>query len=90
MCELMLFLFLEHLQHAVRDHEAAEDVGRTENHRDEAERLRQRAVRVGQHQHAAEQDDAVNGVGAGHQRRVQHRRHFGDHFKAHEKSRGRK
>ena len=27
MVELMLFLFLEHLRHAVRDHETAEDVG---------------------------------------------------------------
>ena len=43
MVELMLFLFLEHLQHAVRDHESAEDVGRTENHRDKSQRLRERA-----------------------------------------------
>ena len=44
---------------------------------------RQRVGRVRQHQNAAEQNDAVNGVGAGHQRRVQHRGHFGDDFKAH-------
>ena len=41
-------------------------------------------VRVRQHQDAAEQNDAVNGVRAGHQRRVQHRGHFGDDFKPHE------
>src|SRR5258705_3762551 len=75
---------LEHLEHAVRHHEAAENVGGAKDHGDEAKRLEQRRVRRPGHQHRAEHDDSVDRVRARHERRVQHGRNSADDFEADE------
>src|SRR5690606_12809027 len=66
---------LEHLEHALGDHVAAGGVARSQQHRDEADGLLERGVGVAEHDHGADQHDAVDEVGAGHQRRVQDHRH---------------
>ena len=76
------FTAFEHLEHAVRDHEPAEDIRRTEHHGDEAGHSRGGAVRRGQGKHPTQQDDAVDRVGAAHQRGVQQRGHPEDQFHA--------
>src|SRR6185312_10706088 len=73
---------LEHLQHPVGDQVSAGDVHRRERRRDEQQHVAQRAVDRRGEQHDADQDDAVDGVGPGHQRRVQRRRHLADHLEA--------
>src|SRR6266576_1182118 len=80
---LALVAALEHLEHAVGDEEAADDVDRPEGDRDDEQELRQEAVDAeAQHDDAAEHDDAVDGVGARHQWRVQRVGHLGDGQKA--------
>ena len=68
-------LLLEHLEHAPRDEEAAEDVDRGERDREHAHRLAERAVSVSAAASIAPTiDDRRDRVGHRHQRRVQRRR----------------
>ena len=79
------FALLEHLEHAVGDDEAADDVDRREDDGDEPERLLQVGLgRARDQSIAADEDDAVDGVRARHQRRVQHGRHLRDHLEPEE------
>src|SRR6266540_2346898 len=73
-------LFLEHLEHPVGDDESAEHVRRAEDDGDESEHMEQRRVGSPGDEHRAEHDDAVNRVGSGHKRRVEHRRNARYHF----------
>src|SRR6476469_2533182 len=76
---------LEHLEHAVGDQEAADDVDRAEDDRDHEQELVEEAVDAEpQHDDAAEDHDAVDRVRARHQRRVQRVGHLGDHREADE------
>src|SRR5690606_41804244 len=50
----------EHLQHARRDHVAADRVAGGEEHADETDDLLQRRVRLAEHHHRADQHDAVD------------------------------
>src|SRR5690606_15109327 len=70
----------EQRQAAVGDHVAADDVGGTERDRGEGQHVLQHRVRRRGHQQSSDEDDAVDGVGARHQGRVQRGRHLGDHF----------
>src|SRR5467141_3783520 len=74
----------EHLEHAVRDDETADHVGRGEDDRDQAEHDGHRRVGSGGDEDGADQDDAVDRVGARHERRVENRRHFRDDLEADE------
>src|SRR5215213_10356687 len=76
---------LEHLQHAVGDQEAADHVDRAEGDRDHEQELVEEAVDLADQQQSAEQHDAVDRVGGGHQRRVQRVRHLRDHLEADER-----
>ena len=76
-------LGLEHLEHAVGDQEAADDVDRAEGDRDDEQQLVEEAVDAeAEHEDAAEHDDAVDRVRARHQRRVQRVGHLGDRQEA--------
>ena len=80
-------LRLEHLEHPVGDQEAADDVDRAEGDRDRRGSTLSSALRSSaepEHEQAAEHDDAVDRVGARHQRRVQRVRHLRDHREADE------
>ena len=76
------------MQHSLGYREAAEDVDRSERYRGNRQRREQRAVRyAGQRcndDDRSGEDDSVDRVGGRHQRRVQRRRHLGDHFESHE------
>src|SRR5689334_3142043 len=69
---------LEHLEHPVGDHVAADDVHRRERDGDERQDLRDGVGRLDGDEHRADEDDAVDGVRARHQRRVQRRRDLRD------------
>src|SRR5262249_17868711 len=72
---------LEHLEHPVGDDEAADDVGGGEHDGDEAEDPGERAlVGLAEHDHRADDHDAVDRVRPRHQRCVQQRRHLRDHL----------
>src|SRR4051812_6760053 len=76
---------LEHLEHAVGDDEAADDVRAREDHRQQRQQLHEPAVvRCARDDDRADDHDAVNRVRAGHQRRVQQRRYLRDHLEAEE------
>ena len=76
---------LEHLEHPVGDDEAADDVRRPEHDREEADDpVEGVLVRRAEDDHRADDDDAVDGIGARHQRRVEQRRHLRDHLDAEE------
>src|SRR4051812_6145475 len=76
---------LEHLEHAVGDDEAADDVRGRKCDRQEADDADQRVlVFAAGDDHRADDHDAVDRVRARHQRRVQHRRHLRDHLEAEE------
>src|ERR1041385_69397 len=72
----------EHLQHALRDEEAAGDVDHRHEDRHAAERGGRdvRGGAVGRVQQSADEDDAADGVRDAHERRVQRRRHVPDHL----------
>src|SRR3954466_8955845 len=76
---------LEHLEHPVGDQEAADHVDRPEGDGDHQQHVVDHAVRRPDEQQAAEHDDAVDGVRAAHQRRVQRVRHLRDHLEADER-----
>src|SRR3954451_20131842 len=71
-------LLAEHLEHPVRDDVAADHVHRREGDRDEGEQLADRCSRLDGDEHRADQDDAVDRVGAGHQRGVERCRDLAD------------
>src|SRR4051812_16256899 len=82
---LALAAALEHLEHAVGDEEATDDVDRPECDRDRAGHLHERVGSLlPNDEQAAEEHDPVNRVRAGHQRRVQHRRDLRDHLEPEE------
>ena len=68
----------EHLQHAVGDDPSADDVERAEQHGRDGDDVAERVVRRCRDGERADEHDAVDEVRSRHQRRVQHRRHFGD------------
>src|SRR3954470_15858230 len=76
---------LEHLEHAVGDQEAADHVDGPEGDGDDEQQLVEEALDGPDQQQAAEHDDAVDGVRAAHQRRVQRVRHLRDHLEADER-----
>src|SRR5262245_410280 len=72
---------LEHLEHAVGDDEPADDVGGGEHHGDEREHAHEEArVWRAHDDDRADDDDPVDRVRPGHERRVQERRHLRDHL----------
>src|SRR6266849_1790008 len=71
---------LEHLEHAVGDDEAPDDIGRGQGHRHQPEHDRHRRVRAGRDQNGPDQNDAVDCVRPRHQRRVKDGRHLRDHL----------
>src|SRR5438105_286150 len=73
---------MEHLQHPVGHDESTEDVQATEHHGHEPQRLGQERVRLPRNQYGTHQDNPVDGVGARHQRRVQHGGHPADDLEA--------
>src|SRR6266513_1152604 len=75
---------LEHFEHAVGDDESAKNVGGSENHGDESERMKERRVGRARHQERAQHHDPVDGVSARHQWRVQYRWHPAYHLEADE------
>jgi len=77
-------LLLEHLEHAVGHHKAAEDVDRGQCHRQEAHDGGEAEGRRAGGDDRADHDDAGNRVGHRHQRGVQRRRHLPDHVIADE------
>src|SRR4051795_2313943 len=78
-------LALEHRQHPVGDEEAANDVDRAEDDRDDEQQLVEEAVDRPDQQQAAEHDDPVDRVRAAHERRVQRVRHLRDDLEADER-----
>src|SRR5690349_12837868 len=78
---------LEHLQHAVGDDESADDVERAEHDGKEDDHRVERPIGAqgnAGYQHRGHQDDAVDGVRARHEWRVEHGGHLADHFGADE------
>ncbi len=73
---------LEHLQHAISDHESADDVRRRANDRDETEDRADRVVLRAGSDDRTDQRDARDRIGRRHQWRVQQRRHARDHLVA--------
>jgi len=73
------FAFLEHLEHSVSDHEAAENVRRAEDHGDEPQRVKQRACRgSGDEKRSSTTMPWIALVPT--ERRVQHRGNAADHL----------
>ncbi len=80
---------VEHLQHAIGDAEAANHVDGGGGDRDESQDVReQRIVRRTRQNQRADERDAGDGIGGGHQRRVQQRRHAADDLVAQKGSQG--
>ena len=77
-----LFLFLKHFKHSIGDHEAAHDVQGTHENRQKTQGQGQVivVVRMAHHDDGANDDHAVDGVGARHQRGVQDGGHVGNHL----------
>src|SRR6266480_621395 len=78
------FPLLEHLQHSISHHEAAEDVRRAKDNGDESERVQQRRVGCPSYEKRTQYHDSMNRVRSGHQRRMQHRGNATDHLEANE------
>src|SRR5438067_13045315 len=74
----------EHLEHSIGDDEAAELVRRAKYDRYESERVQQRRICRAGDEEGSQNDDAVNRVGAGHERRMQHRRDSANDLEADE------
>jgi hypothetical protein len=72
----------EHLQHAIGDPVASDDIRAGECHGHEGDDVRQRIVCSGSQADGADQHDPVDRVGARHQRRVKSCRHFADDFES--------
>ena len=75
---------LEHLEHAIGDHEAADDVDHCGGDRQETEHGGKGAGAESGRGDGANDRDARNGVCPGHQRRVQGWGHFRNHLEANE------
>src|ERR1700761_7008295 len=75
---LALLFFLEHRQHALSYHEAAEDVHRGQGDRDETKCHRPAGRGEPCRQHGADDDHRGDRVGHRHQRRVERRRDVPD------------
>ncbi len=84
LARLAIGLGLEHVEHPVGDDEAAHDVQGGEDDGEEAQGELGGTVRLAQDEHGADEDDAVDGVAARHERGVQDARHLGDDLVAHE------
>src|ERR1035437_4395626 len=72
----------EHLEHAIRDPVAANDVRSGKGHGHEGEHARQWVVRRGSQPDRADKHDSMDRVGARHQGRVKSGRDSADDFKA--------
>src|SRR5262245_34061454 len=72
----------EHLEHAVGDDVAADDVHGREGHRDERQQLGHRVGCLDGDEHRADENDAVNRVGPRHQRGMEGRGNLRDHREA--------
>src|SRR5436190_16533595 len=72
----------EHLQHAVGHRVPADDVHGGEGHGHEGQQVAEPVVGGGGDEHGADDDDAVDRVGTGHQRGVQGRRYLADHLES--------
>ena len=81
---LVLLAALEHVQHPVGHHHAADDVKSGEEHGHKGQGRLHGALRLRGDNHRAHQDDPVYGVAAGHERRMQDARDFRYHLKAQE------
>ena len=81
---LLALVGLEHLQHAVGDDVAADDVHRAQHGGQEDEHPGERTGGVRGDDDDARDDDAVDGVGARHQRGVQGGGHLADDLDADE------
>src|SRR5690606_13341150 len=77
-CTLALVAGLEHFQHALGYHITAGGVTRTQQNAEEADHLLQSGAGVQQCPHGTHDHDAVNEVGAGHQRGMQNGRNLAD------------
>src|SRR5690606_17273880 len=75
---------LEHLEHALGHDVAADRVTGAEHDADEADDLADRAVGLAEGDHGADQHDAVDEIGAGHQGGMQDHRHAGNDLVARE------
>src|SRR5271165_5138562 len=73
---------LEHLQHAVRDDEAADYVARGRHNRNCAQNDCQLALTLARQDDRAHHRDCVQRVGQGHKGCVQQRRNTADHLKS--------
>jgi len=71
---------LEHFQHPLGDDIAADHVTGRQQHRDKADDQLGGGIGHAQNHHGADQNDAVNEVRPGHQRRMQNRRHPRNHL----------
>ena len=79
---------LEHGQHPVRYQEAADNVDRRQRHGDGAEHQGESRARDEADDDRADEGDSGDGVGAGHQGRVQGGGDLGDHLETYEHSQG--
>jgi len=62
----------EHAQHSVGHQKAADNINRTERNCDDENYLGQYAMHTqAEHDEPTQQHDPVNGIGAGHQRRME-------------------
>ncbi len=72
----------EHFQHPVCDHKTSHQVDGREGHRQQGDGQQPGIVGLARHDDGADQDDAVDRVGAGHQRRVEFAGDLGDDLEA--------
>lgn len=76
------FFLFKHFKHSVGDHKATDHIECTQQHSQETQDQGQIVVgmRVAHDDDSADDHDAVNGVGARHERGVQDSGHIGDHL----------
>jgi len=84
MAAVLLRAAFEHPQHAVGHQIPAHDVDRAERHGQESQDGHQVASGVAGHDEGADERDAGDRIGSGHERRVQDRRNLRNDLKADE------
>src|SRR5258708_629225 len=74
---MVLFSLLKHFEHPVRHYKPAHHIQRPQHHRQKPQPKRNIivALRLTHHDDRTDDDLPMNGIGATHQRRMQHRRH---------------
>src|SRR4051794_16268979 len=78
----VLLALFEHLEHSIGDDKSAEHVCGTENNGHETESAKQRRVRRTGDEHRTKDDDSVDRIRRGHERRVENGRHPRYHLEA--------